>query len=102
MAKSLKVWLILSLAALLLVAIGSPAAGGVLPAHAAPAVTGYDLAWYSVDSGGAVGLSGGAYTLSGTTGQADAGLLPSPPRLLSGGFWSGIANINLFAPLVRK
>ena len=51
----------------------------------------YELSWWTVDAGGAMGAAGGAFTLSGTAGQPDAG----PPQAggtytLAGGFW-GVA-----------
>ena len=36
---------------------------------------GYDLSWSTVDGGGETFSSGGVYTLGGTAGQPDAGLL---------------------------
>ena len=50
--------------------------------------SGYDLAWWTVNSGG--GLSSGpGYSLGGTLGQPDAGLLSGPGYTLAGGFWPG-------------
>ena len=39
------------------------------------ASNGYDLSWWTVDGGGGTFSTGGAYTLGGTIGQPDAGLL---------------------------
>ena len=48
-----------------------------------------DLFWWTVDGGGAVPqLSGGSFTLRGTTGQPDAGSLSNGSYTLSGGFWN--------------
>jgi len=51
---------------------------------------GYDLSWFSVDGGGDVS-SGGVYTVSGSLGQPDAGLLADGggQYVLGGGFWGG-------------
>jgi hypothetical protein len=48
----------------------------------------YKIDWYTVDGGGGTS-SGGAYTLSGTIGQPDAGTLAGGNYLLEGGFWGG-------------
>ena len=47
----------------------------------------YTIGWWSVDGGGAMNASGGAFTLGGTAGQADAGTLGSPAGYqIVGGF----------------
>ncbi len=50
---------------------------------------GYDLSWWTVDGGGATGSTGGGYSLSGTAGQPDAGVLEGGGYILGGGFWRG-------------
>ncbi|MFN8628466.1 MAG: hypothetical protein U0587_21165 [Candidatus Binatia bacterium] len=50
----------------------------------------YDLAWNTIDSGGATVSSGGAYTIGGTIGQHDAGQLNGQSYLLAGGFWGRV------------
>jgi hypothetical protein len=51
----------------------------------------FDLDWYTIDSGGAMFTSGGAFELSGTIGQPDAGSFAQPMTggnfELVGGFW---------------
>ena len=47
----------------------------------------YELSRTTVDGGGAVQSSGGAYTLSGTIAQPDAGLASAGAYVLTGGFW---------------
>ena len=74
---------------------------------AAFAQAGYDLSWWTVDGGGAVGLSADGYTLSGTIGQPDAGTLSGGDYELSGGFWGGAAaqaaaGGALYLPLVVR
>ena len=54
-----------------------------------PLDAGYDLSWWTVDTGGATFSSGGGYTLGGTAGQPDAGVLEGAGYTLNGGFWAG-------------
>lgn len=49
----------------------------------------YDLSWWTVDGGGYTFSTGGDYTLGGTIGQADAGVLLDGDYTLVGGLWSG-------------
>jgi hypothetical protein len=60
---------------------------------------GFSLPWWTVDSGGG-SSQGGAYSLSGTTGQADAGLLSGGGYILEGGFWSGSTEYLSYLPLI--
>ena len=53
------------------------------------ATNGYDLSWWTVDGGGGTFSTGGGYTLGGTIGQPDAGLLIGGDYTLGGGFWGG-------------
>ena len=46
----------------------------------------YDLTWSTIDVGGGRS-TGGAYTLEGTIGQPDAGLMSGGSYVLAGGFW---------------
>jgi hypothetical protein len=63
----------------------------------------YDLSWWTVDSGGATGLSSGAYTLSGTAGQPDAGALSSGDYALAGGFWQALlSQLQNFLPMIKR
>ncbi len=67
---------------------------------------GYNLSWSSVDGGGYTFSSGGAYTLGGTIGQPDAGLLSGGSYTLGGGFWGGGAaaggGYEIYLPLVLR
>ncbi len=48
-----------------------------------------DLSWYTIDAGG--GTSAGQnYTIVGTIGQPDAGVLTGNTLELRGGFWPGV------------
>ena len=70
------------------------------------ASNGYDLSWWTVDGGGGTFSTGGAYTLGGTNGQPDAGLLTGGTYTLSGGFWGGgeLAglSIRVYLPYVER
>ena len=57
---------------------------------------GYDLSWSTVDAGGGTFSTGGVYSLGGTAGQPDAGLLTGPGYSLAGGFWSGGVAAGLY------
>ena len=72
---------------------------------AKPADT-YTIDWYSIDGGAAQDLSGGAYTLSSTVGQFDAGSQSGGAYSLGGGFWSSAQavadTIKIYLPFIRK
>jgi hypothetical protein len=60
-------------------------AGSLLGPIAARAQS-YDISWYKIAGGG--GASAGSnYTLSGTIGQVDAGVMSGGTYAISGGFW---------------
>ena len=67
---------------------------------------GYDLSWNTVDGGGVTLSSGGEYSLGGTIGQPDAGLLTGGGYTLGGGFWGGGAvtgvAYDVYLPLVLQ
>jgi hypothetical protein len=67
---------------------------------------GYDLSWSTVDGGGGTFSTGGDYSLGGTIGQPDAGLLTGGVYTLGGGFWGGGAAAapgnRIFLPLVMR
>jgi hypothetical protein len=76
-------------------------------AIAAP--TELSLDWWTVDGGsGTMSGSGpaGAYTLSGTAGQPDAGMMADGDYVLVGGFWGGGAVSGpthwIYLPLVVR
>jgi hypothetical protein len=80
----------------------------LLPAVAALAQSGgpYDLTWNSVDGGGATFSSGGDYTLGGTGGQPDAGVMKGGDYTIGGGFWCGGevagAMYDVYLPLILR
>lgn len=51
-------------------------------------VAGISLDWSTIDGGGGKS-AGGAYSVSGTIGQPDAGLMSGGTYTLAGGFWGG-------------
>ena len=65
---------------------------------------GYDLTWSTVDGGGATWSEGGGYSLGGTIGQPDAGVLSGGGYTLAGGFWGGgaAARYGVYLPLVLR
>lgn len=75
-----------SLAMLLLVALACLL---VVSAVLAATSDDYDLSWCTVDGGGQTFSSDGRYSLGGTIGQPDAGILEGGDYTLVGGFWGG-------------
>ncbi len=72
------------------------------PASAKSADT-YTIDWYTIDGGGAMNLIGGAYTLSGTIGQPDAGTQSGGTYKLDGGFWGFLYSLrSLYLPLITR
>jgi hypothetical protein len=66
---------------------------------------GYEISWHAVDGGGATFSVGGGYTLGGTAGQPDAGVLAGGGYTLSGGFWGGAASgsgYGVYLPLALR
>jgi hypothetical protein len=77
-----------------------------VPVASAQSGGSYDLTWSSVDGGGYTFSQGGAYTLAGTAGQPDAGLLTGGDYTLGGGFWGGGAlpgvKYRVYLPLLMR
>jgi hypothetical protein len=73
-----------------------------LPAITLAQGSGDDLTWFSVDGGGGYSSASG-YTLDGTIGQPDAGVLGGGGYTLVGGFWSGAAaQHRIYLPMVLR
>lgn len=51
----------------------------------------YEITRSTIDGGGVMHSTGGAFELSGTIGQPDAGVLAGPDFELTGGFWFALA-----------
>jgi hypothetical protein len=49
----------------------------------------FDLTWSTIDGGGGAASSGGGFSLGGTIGQPDAGVMAGGDYTLAGGFWGG-------------
>jgi hypothetical protein len=91
--------LTVSICLVLILALVTPW-GGV--AATASAGGPYELDWYTIDGGGAHSV-GGRYTLGGTAGQPDAGLLAGEGYTLSGGFWAGVlVPYRVYLPLILR
>jgi hypothetical protein len=56
---------------------------------AAVVADGFNLSWWTVDGGGGTFSTGDDYTLGGTIGQPDAGVMQGGDYTLGGGFWGG-------------
>jgi hypothetical protein len=68
----------------------------------APVALNYEITWFTIDGGGGAS-EGGGYTLVGTIGQPDAGVLIGGGYTLNGGFWSGIGgSYRIYLPLVVR
>lgn len=61
----------------------------------------YAITWWTVDGGGGTS-SGGAYTLSGTVGQPDAGVISGGDYILTGGFWGWDVLHLIYLPLILR
>src|SRR5688572_8398417 len=61
-----------------------------MPVANAQSGGGYDLSWFTIDDGGGTSI-GAPYTVSGTTGQPDSGILTGVGYTLAGGFWGASA-----------
>jgi hypothetical protein len=93
--------ILVALMALLLVGVST---ANAQPAREpdAPQAT-YELSWYSIDSGGTTNSTGGAFSLSGSVGQPDAGTLSGGTYTLDGGIWSGTAvSYRAYLPVVLR
>ena len=56
----------------------------------------FDLGWHTIDAGGGSSAAG-AFQLSGTIGQHDAGVMSGGGFTLTGGFWSGAPEASCYA-----
>jgi len=77
------------------------------PAQAQAPQQSYTLDWWTVDGGGTNPEGGSGYSLGGTAGQPDAGLLQGGDYRLGGGFWGGGAVVamdyyRIYLPLVTR
>lgn len=61
----------------------------------------YDLSWFTVDGGGEASNQNG-YTLTGTVGQPDVGVMSGGAYTLAGGFWGPTGSENIYLPLILK
>jgi len=61
----------------------------------------YAITWWTVDGGGGTS-SGGGYTLSGTIGQPDAGVMTGGNFSLTGGCWAMDTLHLIYLPLILR
>lgn len=81
-----------------LVAVATSAVLLVLVPLLTHAQGGFGLSWWTVDGGGGI-ASGGSYTLTGTSGQPDAGpSLSGGGYAVAGGFWGGVSVSQIDTP----
>jgi hypothetical protein len=86
-------------------ALAAAIALALLVASAARAQSGggYDLSWNAVAGGGYAFSTGGGFSLGGTVGQADAGVLSGGSFTLVGGFWAGAApQLKVYLPVLLR
>ena len=58
----------------------------------------HDMDWNTVDAGGGMLSGAGAFSIEGTTGQADAGELSGGSLTMAGGYWMTLApNLACYA-----
>ena len=96
--------------ALVIVALFLPLGGGGIAKSGGGTspllIAGYDLSWNPIDGGGETFSHGGTFTLGGTGGQHDAGLMTADPYVLGGGFWGGGevfgAGYGVYLPVVVR
>jgi len=100
------IWLTFGLMLLLLAGLalrGLPAAAHLVSAVQQPEQT-YTMDWWTVDGGGDTFSTGGGYSLGGTAGQPDAGVLAGGYSL-GGGFWKGgrlVEGYHIYLPVVLR
>jgi hypothetical protein len=93
---------------MIVVALGLVAllVGGAVLAAASASPEALSLTWWTVDGGGQTSSQGGEYTLGGTAGQPDAGVLSGGQYTLGGGFWRGgavaAADYRVYLPIVMR
>jgi hypothetical protein len=74
---------------------------GIISVQRLACAQSYNMDWFTVDGGGGTS-SGGAFSISGTIGQPDAGVLSGGGYTVEGGFWSGVSIIqNTNAPILN-
>lgn len=63
--------------------------------------SGYTLAWWTVDDGGAVS-GNGRFNLHATIGQPDAGEMGNGRYTLLTGYWDGNGHYAVYLPMVIR
>ncbi len=67
----------------------------------------WQLAWSTIDGGGATTIGGDRFALSSTIGQPDAGTRSGGVYVLKGGFWavapaSDVGGTRVYLPLILR
>jgi hypothetical protein len=65
----------------------------ILKVQISSAIAQYSIDWFTIDGGGGTS-TGGVYSVSGTIGQPDAGVMSGGPYSVVGGFWGITAAIQ--------
>lgn len=92
--RNKKILLLGILTALLALTVVATAAG--------PLADSFSIPWWTVDGGGG-SSQGGAYTLKGTVGQADAGTISGGNFSLTGGYWSiTMVVFRIYLPVTQR
>ena len=103
---SMRLWAVCLLLLLAAIPALAQSGGGYQVARSGYQVarSGYDLTWSTVDGGGWTFSTGEGYSLGGTAGQPDAGVLAGGGYALAGGFWRGgaPAAYRVYLPLVVR
>jgi hypothetical protein len=102
LVRLVKVALGLLVAFLVISGVSAPAN---LTAAALEDSTGYTIAWWTVDSGGASASedTSSTYVLGGSIGQPDTAVWAGSGYVLAGGFWGGdVVEHEIYLPLVLR
>jgi len=91
----------------IVVLLATVVAARYAPAQAQAPQQTYTLDWWTVDSGGSTFSTGNGYSLGGTAGQPDPGVLSDGSYALGGGFWGGGVpsagpHYQIYLPLVDR
>jgi len=60
----------------------------------------YSVTWYTIDGGGVMNATGGAYKVHGTIGQADTAEMSGGEYLVRSGFWVTGDSVDALEPLL--
>lgn len=80
---------------------------GLTAAARAQIGAGYDLSWWTIDSGGGMNLTGSGYSHAATVGQPDASTASGSGYTFTGGFWgigieSTLTSFEIYLPVLQR